>query len=183
MKNTLHYKRILTTRRIHTVYLVTILLNVIGGIITFGFLRKNFTQNEPCIAATVLNTTAYYVLPLMFFIGVSVILIINYLIIIWEMKKAYEMQRFLACRCIHDTSSNISKLTKATVIALSAYIGLSLPGLVISCIFMVQDFNSFYMSIITDISILMWLKSVKMQKADIFVTFCSVIAFFKKNIS
>ena len=72
------------------------------------------------------------------------------------MKKASIMQPFLACTRNHDTSSNISKLTKATVIALSAYIGLYLPGLVISCIFMVQDFNGFYMSIITDISILMY---------------------------
>ena len=155
-KNTLHYKRILTRRRIYVVYLVTKLLNFIGGIITFGFLQKNFTQKEPCIAATVLNTTTYYALPLMFFISVSLILIINYFIIIWEMKKASIMQPFLACTRNHDTSSNISKLTKATVIALSAYIGLYLPGLVISCIFMVQDFNGFYMSIITDISILMY---------------------------
>ena len=60
------------------------------------------------------------------------------------MKKASVMQRFQACTRIHDTSSNISKLTKATVIALSAYFGLYLPGLVINCIFMVQDFYGFY---------------------------------------
>ena len=69
------------------------------------------------------------------------------------MKKANIRQRLLACTRPPDTSS---KLTRATVLAFSAYLVLYLPGLVISCIFMVQNFNGFYMSIVTDISILMY---------------------------
>ena len=120
--NPLHYKRLVTRRRLHIVYCSFLVLLCIEITIATGFFRRdeNVITNQQCLLSKVLHATAYLLVSTAnFYLSVSVLLIC-YIIITIKLRKR---------SIIFASASDVnSKVTRASWLAVTAFIILYTPS-------------------------------------------------------
>ena len=138
VSNPLHYKRVVTKRRLHIFYVGSFCFFSVKSIIAFTFFRRDVIENVDCITAYVLIDVAYYTGPVFDFIFGTSCLIINYIILAVKLKQRSQKMKSLTNKAV-DTGNNRgvdvnSKLTRANMITLTIFIVLYTPAILLSCI-------------------------------------------------
>ena len=119
----LHYKVIVTKKRLHRVFLSAFLFFTMKLTAVFIFFRQDkFLLTGECIALYILQDLPYILFILVFFIIVSVIMLTSYVIITVKLSQRNKEQ----------SNTINSKVTKASWLALSAFVILYYPSLLLS---------------------------------------------------
>ena len=98
------------------------------------FLRRDFTQHKLCVTSNILSSIGYYTIPLLSFGIPSLVTAISYIWVIILLKQRKKCMSVL----MHSRNSNVlstnSKINKAILLTLGAYLLLYLPSVVISSV-------------------------------------------------
>ena len=150
ISNPLQYKIWVTKRRLHMMYAVVTSFGLLEFGCAFIFLHKDFTQDEPCVIFNVLTGTAtFIIIPLNFGIF-STLITVNYLVVIIKLKqRKKQMHNFMHNRNPNALNTD-AKVTRATIIALGAYILMFLPSVTVTSISSIVEFP--HMIILQNIS-------------------------------
>ncbi len=155
----LGYKRLMTRRRQHLLFLLSwLFFGLICGTTPFIFFRRDFSRSDDCISANVLQAKAYYVMPVGQFALATFVLVVNYIAITVIMTKRQKERRLL------NMASNVSGrdscqthcLTKVTVITLGIFLVLITPGVVVSCVAFLIHKQDTLVTILLDVSHLIY---------------------------
>ena len=99
---------------------------------SFIFLRKEFTQTKTCVVSNILNSIRYYTVPGFSFGTMSLETAIGYLVVIITLKQRKKnMSTITQCRTSNGSDTD-SKVTRAILLTLGAYLLLYSPSVVMS---------------------------------------------------
>ena len=149
--NPLHYKRLVTRRRLHIAYCSFLALQCTEITIAIGFFRRdeNVITNQQCLLSKVLHATAYLLVSTAnFYLSISVLLIC-YIIITVKLRKR---------SIIFTSASDVnSKVTRASWLAVTAFIILYTPANLFTMITnFVEPPHPIPMTIFLDISYILY---------------------------
>ena len=139
----LHYKLLVTKKRLHAIFLSVFAFFTVELTVGFIFYRQDkFLSANECIALYILQDLAYVVIIMVFFVTISVVMIINYIII--TVKLGQRRKEFSTGSSSNSNDIN-SKVTRACWVALSAFVILYYPSVLLSLAtnFMTQPYPVF----------------------------------------
>ena len=143
-------------RRIHVIYITLCLVYTVTASMAFVFGLRDFDKQDRCRLYTVLTKTAYLALPILFFFLGSAVMIFNYVIIIYSLTRKKKSVKDITSDTITHIPRNNVKLTRAIIMALTAYILFYIPVIAVTSIGTL--FNAFIgnslWDILEDISLL-----------------------------
>ena len=137
--NPLHYKRMVTKRRLHSTYFAISFFIAVELAYGFIFLRRDVRSNVTCITTNVLTSTGYYLMPVLNFVVATVVLTINFLTVVVKMQTRKRMMGSFMKNKNPNASDGGTKITRVTLISLGVYIVLYMPAVVLSCVMAVVD--------------------------------------------
>ena len=150
ISNPLQYKIWVTKRRLHLICAVVPTYGFVIFGFAFIFLHKEFTQNEPCVISNVLSSIGLYPIFLLNFGIFSTLITVNYLVVIIKLKQRKKQMN----NSMHNRNPNAlntdAKVTRATIIALGAYIVMFRPTVIVTSISSIVQFR--HMIILQNIS-------------------------------
>ena len=139
VKEPLHYKRMVTKRRIHLSFTVMISVMFIQNVVAYSFLRKDLKESQMCMTANVLTSIGLYCMQMVNFVLLSLAMTVCYVLVILHIYKRKRHVDYFFNKISPKSRSFDSKLTKVVAINLSVYMVLYLPAVLCTCITSVVD--------------------------------------------
>ena len=153
MLKPLHYKLLVTKKRLHIAYSSVLIFCSIEIVIGFVFFSQDkFIDVKVCLVTYILQEVAYFVILILMFTCFSIAMLFNYIIITIKLR-----QRSNLLVTGVNTSNINSKVTRASWLALSAFIILYTPAVILAVVtnFIQQPYPVFLL-VLLDISHLMF---------------------------
>ncbi len=147
----LHYKRMLTKSPLHRTFFTLWTLMAAEIILILLFFRRELAPDEDCNTSNVFNVIAYYVGPTANFVLSTVFIVINYSILLFKIQKRKNQMRNLTISLSPGSAEINSQVTRATRVALGAYVVLLAPMFLVTCVAAFVN-DAFYVTIIRDAS-------------------------------
>ena len=128
--NPLHYKRLVTKRRLHLTYFVLGFYFAVEFCSVFIFLRKSFTQDHMCVIPNVLRSVGISIMVVNFGTA-SLVTTVCYICVIVKLKKRKKQMSSLTYNTNPNAVNTDLKVTKAILLTLGTYLSLYIPTIVI----------------------------------------------------
>lgn len=155
----LQYRKHVTRRKLHAVFLSSwFVFGFISVTVTFGVFHRDFDRQLDCIPVHILQTPAYYVMPVAQFVLATGVLFVNYVALRITLKQREKQRRKLTLVKADERWSSLSaKLTRVSVITLSTYLVLYIPALLVSSLLLAfPNLPRTHMIALLDASILLY---------------------------
>ena len=151
VKRPLHYKRMITRRKLHVSYAVMSCFVVVHTVAAVIFLRNDFKPSQMCVTTNVLNNAALYSMVLFYFGIVASVMTMSYVLIVVELRNRKRKMKEFRNNTVPNAADMDSKVTRAIIITLGTYMASCIPSTVATCLVLFVEIP--YMVIILDVTV------------------------------